>query len=169
MKVFRVLLTTAITLFILAGNAVSDNSDRVSQFVLPSGIQVRIVEASCEGAGTVCQTRGKIAAGVFLGESPLTYLKEITITNKGKTYRLDTSGMFNAWGNRPLEYPGVIRYFGGYCDERTCVVRGIFADAALTYVAEWVVVDGVQERTTLTGSQDVVNVFMKNIDAANLH
>jgi hypothetical protein len=165
MKTLLVLISTTMALFVFAENYVSGNSDRLSKFVLPSGIEVRIVEASCEGAGTACQTRGKTAAGVFVGERPLTYLKEITIRYKDKAYRLDTSGMFNAWGNRPLEYPGIVRYFGGHCDERTCVIRGLFADAALTYVAEWVVVDGVPARTVLTGSQDIVDVFMKNIDA----
>ncbi|MGD0663104.1 MAG: hypothetical protein ABSD38_34075 [Syntrophorhabdales bacterium] len=164
MKILLMLISITIALFVFADDSVYGNSDSVSKFVLPSGIEVRIVEASCKGAGTACQTKGIVAEGVFVGEIPLTYLKEIAITHKGRIYQLDTSGMFNAWGNRPLEYPGVVRYFGGHCDEKTCVIRGLFADAALTYVAEWVVVDGVPARTVLTGSQDVVDVFMKNID-----
>lgn len=76
--------------------------------------------------------------------------------------------MYNAWGNRPVEYPGVVRYFGGKCfDKKNCQFRGLFSDAAGTFVAEWLIVDGHSTRTVLTSSSDVVVLFTENIDPAD--
>jgi len=149
--------------------------ESVSEFNLASGIRVRIVEAPfsetmfkvelCPNGISVCRINGKVPHGVAV-EKPKTYLKELMISYKGKSYRLDSSNMFNAWGKRPLEYPSWnIRYFGGHChDENLCVVRGLFADGGATFVAEWQVVDGIAERTVITESDDVVELFMVNID-----
>jgi hypothetical protein len=73
--------------------------------------------------------------------------------------------MYDAWGGRPLEYKGTIRYFGGKCsDQKNCQFRGIFSDGAGSFVAEWRIVGGVPTRTVLSGSDDIVHLFMKNID-----
>jgi hypothetical protein len=73
--------------------------------------------------------------------------------------------MYDAWGSRPLEIKGVIRYFGGNCrDEKNCQFRGLFSDAAGSFVAEWFIVDGRPMRTVLTDTNDIVNFFSKNID-----
>jgi len=45
-----------------------------------------------------------------------------------------------------------------------CSFRGLFSDAAGTFVAEWQVVGGVSQRTIITGSGDVTNEVRKNID-----
>jgi len=153
----------------------ADVKGSISTFALPSGIQVKIVEAPfsravfkvepCKnGEISICRINGKLPHGVD-GSEPKTYLKELTVSYKGKSYKLETSGMFNAWGARPLQHPGSVRYFGGFCyDENTCVVRGLFADGAASYVAEWAIVDGVPERRIITESSDVVHLFIKNID-----
>lgn len=73
--------------------------------------------------------------------------------------------MYDAWGNRPLEVKGAIRYFGGRCsDVKNCEFRGIFSDGVGTFVAEWRVVDGVPIRDVLTDSSDIIDLFMHNID-----
>jgi hypothetical protein len=73
--------------------------------------------------------------------------------------------MYDAWGARPLEHPGAVRYFGGKCiDSANCQFRGLFSDAAGSFVAEWRVVNGISVRTVLTSSDDVVSLFMKKID-----
>jgi hypothetical protein len=73
--------------------------------------------------------------------------------------------MYNAWGSRPLEFIGSVRYFGGKCvDAKNCSFRGLFSDAGGSFVAEWRVINGVSTRTVLTDSSDVVSLFMKNID-----
>jgi hypothetical protein len=87
------------------------------------------------------------------------------VSFQGKTYSLSSVGMYNAWGARPLEIRGAVRYFGGKCfDSRNCQFRGLFSDAAGSFVAEWRVVNGVSTRTVLTSSNDVVNLFIKHID-----
>jgi hypothetical protein len=148
--------------------------DMTSTFSLPSGIEVKIVEATfqknqfkvegCSDQDSVCRINGHIPFGIAFG-LPKTYLKSITISFRGRSYSLDVSDMYNAWGSRPLEYKGTVRYFGGKCfNGESCQVRGLFSDAAGTFVAEWRVVKGVAVRTVLTDSDDVVNLFIKNID-----
>lgn len=153
----------------------ADGKDRSSTFTLPSGIRVVIVEAPFETSlfkvefckndeRSVCSIDGQLPHG-SAGNVPHTVVKELTISYKNKSYRLDTSNMFNAWGNRPLEYPGSIRYFGGFCyDEHTCIVRGLFSDAGGAFAAEWVVIGGISQRTVISDSSDIIDLFMKHID-----
>ena len=149
-------------------------ADTSSKFTLPSGVELSIIEASfhkgkfkiegCTDKGSVCRINGRIPFGMAFG-LPMTYVKSITITFQGKSIELCVSDMYNAWANRPLEYPGKIRYFGGKCiDVKNCQVRGIFSDAAGSFVAEWLIADGRAFRTVLTDSNDVVDLFMKHID-----
>lgn len=162
-----ILLTVLLPVF-------SDAADINSKFILPSGVEISIIEASfqkkkfkvegCSDRGSVCRINGRIPFGIAFGLAK-TYVKRITMTFQGKSNQLYVADMYNAWGNRPLEYPGTIRYFGGKCfDAKNCQVRGIFSDAAGTFVAEWLIADGRAFRTILTDSNDVVNLFMKHID-----
>lgn len=150
------------------------NAETISTFILPSGVEVKIVEdvfqkskfkiEGCYDHDSVCRINGHIPFGSLFG-LPKTYLKIVSISFKGKSYLLDASNMYNAWGSRPLEYPGKIRYFGGKCsDINNCQVRGIFSDAAGSFVAEWRIVDGLQIRTVLTDSDDIVDLFIEHID-----
>ena len=143
-------------------------------FTLPSGVTVRILEApfkkelwqveGCSSAEAACRINGQLPFGAAFG-LPSTYVKSITIEYKGRTHALDVSGMFDAWGGRPLEHKGVVRYFGGKCsDAHNCQVRGLFSDAAGAFVAEWMVVNDRATRTVLTDSKDVVHLFITNID-----
>ena len=153
----------------------ADKKDKASTFTLPSGIRVKIVEAPfseslfkvelCKkNEGRVCLIDGKSPHG-SAGSIPLTYLKDLTVSYKNKSYILDTSNMFNAWGNRPLEFSGSIRYLGGFCyDEETCVVRGLFSDAGGSFAAEWAITGGISQRTVISESNDIINLFMKHID-----
>lgn len=96
---------------------------------------------------------------------PKSYVKSITVSFQGRSYLLDASCMYDAWGRRPLEIPGGIRYFGGKCsDKRNCQFRGLFSDASESFVAEWSIVNGISIRTVFSGSEDIVNLFTKNID-----
>ena len=45
--------------------------------------------------------------------------------------------------------------------------RGLFSDAAGTFVAEWKIVNGSAARTVLTNSDDVVGVIMAGLDQSN--
>jgi len=153
---------------------VSPVKGMTSTFTLPSGVKINIVESifqkslfkieGCTEHSSSCRINGQIPFGVAFN-LPKTYVKSITISYRGKSYLLDVSNMYNAWGSRPLEYPGVIRYFGGKCsDTKNCQFRGLFSDAAGSFVAEWQIIDGIPIRTVLTGSDDIVDLFMKHID-----
>lgn len=143
-------------------------------FTLPSGVAIKITEAAfqkrnfkisgCTEKSAGCLINGRIPFGVAFG-LPKTYVKSIRISYQDQSYLLDTTDMYNAWGERPLEYKGVVRYFGGKCaDTRNCLFRGLFSDGAGSFVAEWLIVDGVETRTVLSDSDDIVNLFMKHID-----
>ena len=143
-------------------------------FTLPSGVKVALDERAfvksqfkvhgCSGKELECRINGRIPFGSDL-DLPKTYVKSIKVSFQGKTYSLNSTDMYNAWGGRPLEHPGSIRYFGGKCfDSQTCRFRGVFSDAAGSFVAEWRVANGVSTRTVLTDSNDVIHLFIKQID-----
>jgi hypothetical protein len=147
--------------------------ESVASFTLPSGVAIRIIEAPFDGSkhrlkGCTgpdgCLIDGRIPFGSD-GGLPKSYVKSITASFKGQHHTLDASQMYNAWGGRPLEVKGTIRYFGGKCqDSMNCSLRGLFSDASGSFVAEWQVVSGVSQRTIITSSSDVMNEFRKNID-----
>ena len=143
-------------------------------FTIPSGVKVELDERAfmksqfkvhgCTGKEPECRINGRIPFGSDL-DLPKTYLKSIKVSFQGRTYSLESTDMYNAWGSRPLEHPGSIRYFGGKCiDSQTCRFRGVFSDAAGSFVAEWRIANGVSMRTVLTDSNDVVHLFIKQID-----
>jgi hypothetical protein len=143
-------------------------------FTLPSGVKVEIVEApfekghfkveGCAEQGGKCRINGRVPFGTVFG-LPKTYVKRISVSFQGRSYSLNSQDMYDAWGHRPLEYKGVVRYFGGKCyDSENCQFRGLFSDAAGSFVAEWRIVNGESIRTVLTDSDDITNLFMKNID-----
>ena|ERR1700733_11025396 len=131
--------------------------ERTAAFDLPSGVHVVIVEAPFAPRHSI---------GCFIGSAaPKTYVKRITATYHGRSWLLDSSCMFDAWGERPLQIEGVIRYFGGKCDDDgSCAFRGLFSDGAESFVAEWYISDGIAKRTVFSGSVDLKSLFMKNID-----
>jgi hypothetical protein len=168
---------------LLAPGAISPTPvrpDTTASFTLPSGVQVRIVEApfeaslfkvvGCSTGESRCLINGQVPFGSGNG-LPRTYIKSITVSFKGRSYLLDSSQMFNAWGSRPLAYPPprAVRYFGGNCfDSANCQFRGVFSDAGGSFAAEWVIVGGAVVRTILTDRNDVVGFIMNNIDPPEL-
>ena len=162
------------TIFCFFAIVIRADADTTTTFTIPSGVEVKIVEATfkkslfkvegCLDKDSVCRINGRTPFGTSFG-LPKTYLRKLSILFKGKSYLLDVSNMYNAWGSRPLEYPGKVRYFGGKCfDINNCQFRGLFSDAAGSFVAEWRIVNGKQLRTVLTDSDDIVNLFMEHID-----
>jgi hypothetical protein len=169
----RLLLSGALAATISPGAALADST---ATFTLPSGVIVRIVEApftasrfkvrrcADQDQDATCRINGGVPFGAA-GGLPKTYVRSITIMWMGQSYRLNVSDMYDAWGSRPLEVKGVIRYFGGQCfDSQNCQFRGIFSDAAGAFVAEWVIRGGLVLRTILSGSVDVIDLFIKHID-----
>ena len=161
----------SLLLAVLAAPAFADSE---ATFTLPSGVAVKITEASfekdsfkvsgCTDTSPGCMINGHVPMGVAFG-MPKTYVRQISISYLGQTYLLDASDMYDAWGKRPLERKGFVRYFGGKCfDQKNCQFRGIFSDGEGSFVAEWIIVDGVTVRTVLSGSDDIVRLFIKHID-----
>jgi hypothetical protein len=149
-------------------------ADTEAAFILPSAVKVKIIEApfdkklfkilGCTESGPPCFINGHVPYGVAFG-LPETYVKSISVSYRDQSYSLDVSDMYNAWGSRPLQYKDSVRYFGGKCfNAKDCQFRGLFSDGAGSFVAEWRVVNGMPIRTVLTDSNDIVNLFMKNID-----
>ena len=158
---------------LLAMPAVAKSED-IKEFNLGKGITVQIEEAifipknhkieNCNGSKTPCSIDGMLPFGTT-SKMPKTYVKLLSLSVGSKTYRLDTSGMYNAWGNRPLEYKGTIKYLGAHCyDENNCALRGLFSDAAGAFVCEWVIINGHSFRTVISPSDDIGHLFMRNID-----
>lgn len=172
MSKIRMLLRLLVASFILVFNQAS--ADQSAAFLLPSGVKVEIVEATfdktlvkvsgCGNSDQTCLINGRVPFGTD-SSVPKTYTKSIKISYQGQSYLLDVSDMYNAWGTRPLEVKGVVRYFGGRCfDAKNCQLRGLFSDAAGSFVAEWKIINGLPVRTVLTNSNDVVKLFMQHID-----
>ena len=153
-------------------------ADTTSTFTLPSDVDVTIVESVFDkemfnvercspnrwGSGSIGRINGRVPYGIDINV-PETYVKSITISYQGAAYELDVTDMYNAWGDRPLQYPGGVRYFGGKCfDKKHYQFRGLFSDAAGAFVAEWRIVDAVAIRTVLTFSDDVVHLFGEYMD-----
>src|SRR5882724_2818954 len=168
---------TAIVLVCVPASA-SALSATEATFTLPSGVNVRITEAAfkrtlfnivgCTGEGTTCRINGRPPFGSVV-EIPNTYVKNISIAYQGQSYSLDSSDMYDAWGARPLEVKGAVRYFGGKCsDSKNCRFRGVFSDGAGSFVAEWRVVDGRPNRTVLTDSNDIVKSILAPHRAAGV-
>lgn len=146
-------------------DAPTTGKETKAEFTLPSGVAVEIVEAPyvhSEPVPSACKTT---SFGCPTDLDYTTYVKSLRVTYKGVTYSLDASKMYDAWGSRPLEIKGVIRYFGGWCtDTKNCAFRGLFADGCDAFVAEWVIWQGVPRRTDMTTSSEVIHEFMKQID-----
>ncbi len=171
MRMNRILI---VTLFILLGMSNIAKSGEVKEFDLGNGISVQIEEVefhpknhkieNCGDSNIPCSIDGMAIFGTAF-DMPKTYLKKLSLSIGKKTYKLNTTGMYNAWGNRPLEYKGTVKYLGAHCyDENSCALRGLFSDAAGSFVAEWLIVNGHPFRTVLTSSDDIMYLFLKNID-----
>ena len=115
-QLLRIVLVSAIS------TAANVRADTTAQFRLPSGVDVRIVEApfeaarfrveGCKEGSNACLIDGRVPFGNAFG-MPTTYVRRIVVSFKGREYLLEASQMYNAWGQRPLEFKGAIRYFGG--------------------------------------------------------
>lgn len=172
------LLCKALLILVISSTAAI--ADTTATFILPSGVNVEIIEApfqksnfridGCLDGNEPCVINGGIPFGAAFG-LPKTYVKSIKISYKGRAYFLDVTDMYDAWGSRRLQYEdslrfGTTRFFGGECDDQSCFLRGIFSDSDGTFAAEWRIGNGKSFRTVLTDSDDVISLFKKHIDSA---
>jgi len=140
---------------------------------LGNGISVEILEVpfntkkhqitECLGyKGSVCLINNTIPFGID-GNLPKMELRYIKIKIKDKTYQLETSNMYDAWGSRPIKHESGIEYFSVVCtDSESCDARGTFSDGAGSFVGEWQIRFGVVQRTVLSNQKDIVNLFLNS-------
>jgi hypothetical protein len=168
---FLVLLFSFLFLFSQASDVYSEELKTVLQF--ENSIRVTLVEKKfnpeqakierCQNDMVICLINGGIPFGTA-GSMPKTYLDKLNLEIGDKSYDLETSNMYNAWGEKPKEISGVIKYMAVHCySPKTCTLRGIFSDAAGSFVAEWIISNGIPLRTILSNSKDIVNLFIKKI------
>ena len=139
------------------------NNTKIYSLDISTNIQVEIHEETIDStADKKSMPNGDVVFGATT--DPETFVKKIIFSVNNKSYDLESKYMYNAWGNRPLEVPNVIKYFDAYCyDGENCTIRGLFSDAGGAYVAEWKIIKGKATRTVITDSGDIVGMFTKDI------
>ncbi|NHZ67092.1 hypothetical protein [Massilia genomosp. 1] len=137
------------------------------RYVMPGEIIVTVVDGpflasehhvrGC-GKGQTCVVDH--APALVESGRPRDEIKSISIGVDGMTYALQASGMFNT--STALRNGGIKR-IGGYCyDRHNCAFRGRFGDGGRSYVAEWVIKNGIPTRTVLSPSMDLGWLFDDN-------
>jgi hypothetical protein len=140
---------------------------------LSNGIAVSVIKNSfdkkafkikkCNHIDAICLINERVPFGTsrVSYEIPKTYMSNIIVTYKGIDYNLDTSDMYDA----------DISNFGGTCNEEIgyCFFRGIFLGKGENFVAQWGLDFnnqwGGSKRSVLTSGRDIIDEFLKNIDA----
>ena len=145
--------------YLIAGllfNAVSGwakpGSDDIGHLTLDHGIRIdyEVAPYANEAKGH----KGGPIGPIFGTDSiiPHTVLKKLTVIQGAKRTPLDVSFMYDPWFERLDKSRFKVRvYHGG-----GLVLTGLFSDAAGSYVAEWLVVDGIGVRTLLSNESSVV-------------
>ena len=142
--------------------ACADN-EKIYNLKISKTINVELHEKNIKsGTTTKNLPNGNLIFGAT--RTPKTYVSKIIFNVNNKLYSLENKYMYNAWGTRPLEVPNVIKYFDADCyDNDNCTIRGMFSDAAGSFVAEWKIINGKPIRTIITDSSDILSVFKNNI------
>lgn len=150
-------------LFLLLPLSACADNEKVYKLKISKTIKVEIHEKNIEpDIKKDNLPNGNIVFGAT--REPKTYISKILFIVNDISYSLENKYMYNSWGNRPIEIPNVIKYFDAHCyDNTNCTIRGIFSDAAGSFVAEWKIINGEQTRTVITNSNDILSLFAKNI------
>jgi hypothetical protein len=167
------------------------------EFILPNGAKTTIVESvfdknefkieKCRNNDDVCYINNEESFGILTVFK--SYVKSITVNYLGEVYSLDSSSMYNAWGENTLKYARKIQceYGDGYCldsyfyglcqDKYNCVFRGYFSDAAAAFSAEWAIINGKSVRTVIGHAMEtdflrsinrtIVNAYQNELTEAN--
>ncbi len=139
------------------------DSEKIYKLNISKSIKINIYEKNIQaGVNKDNLPNGDIVFGAT--RKPKTYISKILFTVNNISYTLENKYMYNSWGNRPLKITNVIKYFDAHCyDNKNCTIRGIFSDAAGSFVAEWKIINGKPTRTIITDSSDILSLFSKNI------
>lgn len=138
-------------------------------FVLPGHIKISATEEQFDsskhhliGCGQpykTCVVDGQVAVGVI--EKPQTALSDLEFIVGAQTYHLDTRGMYN-----PVLQPTRKKDFGVFCyDSSNCTIRALLGDAGGAYFVEWIIANGVQRRSVLSDSSDLLHFAKSHLTA----
>lgn len=170
-------LTLGIVLILIMPSAFSENTQTKYSYTLKDGVQLTIIEESfnlnrhkvttChEKTDTgeitdktyVCKIDGLPFYGVGESPEPSTELDAINVLIRGRLYKLNTSQMYNAWGNFRSVPDNSIWVT---CRKKSCSVKGIFSDATGIFAAEWRIQNGKSKRKLITADQSIVFQFIE--------
>jgi len=156
-------LTLPIFWFLIFPLSACADNEKTYSLKISKSIKIELHEKNIKsGTTTKNLPNGNLVFGAT--KTPKTYVSKIVFNVNNNLYNLDNKYMYNAWGNRPLEVPNVIKYFDAHCyDNNNCTIRGIFSDAAGSFVAEWKIINGKSFRTIITDSSDILGMFRNNI------
>lgn len=166
-------------LILLMPFASAEDAQRKYSYILNNGVHVTIIEEPfdpsrhkithcyektdtgeiAEQTG-ICEIDGSSIYGVGEATEVSTALKAIVVSIGGHSYRLNTSHMYNAWGDfrLPDDYLRVI------CHKKSCSMKGLFSDATGGFIAEWRIQNGRSKRVLITGDEPIVFQFIDEID-----
>jgi|SRR5690554_3011276 len=119
-------------------------------------------EFECFHYNAPCLINNELAYGFDeIYHPPKTKLSQIIIVNEKSRVELDVSGMYNPnwiWQGEAntLKELFLVQACSG---ENYCVYRGYFSSWGDSYVAEWVVANGVSRRTILSKAHDIMLAF----------
>lgn len=139
--------------------------DDVKTYKLEEGVILKIHEipfkkshkiTDCkEFPKAVCLIDGHIPFGIDLN-LPTKEFDYIKLEINGFEYYLDTSDMYDGWGDRQAITENGYHYFQVICDTRlNCKARGNFSDGAGAYDVEWTIRFGTTTRTLISDTNDI--------------
>ncbi|MBA3607018.1 MAG: hypothetical protein H0W43_00660 [Chthoniobacterales bacterium] len=91
--------------------------------------------------------------GVDGGGAPSTELRKLVVTRENKKTPLEVSCMYEPAPGGMLKSQFRVRLLNA----RSMSLTGTFSDAAGSYVAQWLIVDGIGVRTILSDNPDTVS------------
>ncbi len=144
-------LTAGLVLF--AGYLWAESAhDEVGRIDLGQGVQV---EYEMTPIGDKANVHKDERIGPVFGTdggTPHTKLKKLTLLQGNEKTSLEVSCMYDPW----FEQVDRSRFKVVVRNRRRVVLTGVFSDAAGSYVAEWLIVDGLGVRTLLSNDPSVV-------------
>jgi hypothetical protein len=159
----------AIILFLIPAFAFADTCSGVYEVKL-DGVELRIeqklfspsehhIEYYDGGNGVEIPT--KIDGKNFIPngfEMPYCQVMSVKAIFKGKTYKLNTTGLYDFWDSR---YPAkVIDYVS--CLKEQCVIETVLGDGVGTFLVGWKFGVGIDQEFTLTQDEKLIYEFMEN-------
>jgi len=144
-------LTAGYLLFVGCACAESAH-DQVGRLDLGQGIQI---EYEIIPLGNKAGPQKNERAGPIFGTdggAPHTKLKKLILRQGNKKTSLEISCMYDPWFERVDQS----RFRVVVQNRRSLTLTGVFSDAAGSYVAEWLIVDGLGVRTLLSNEPSVV-------------